>query len=228
MASGRVYESLGPRPRRTYLDSSVENRLSVPATVIAAYASTAEFREALAKGGVKQKQIDTLGALLAPAVAEDDAQAAAGRANGVASAVLDEAMEAAEAAFAEISKRGTAAGRRDPEVRAALKVGRREKGRVKRLAQMRQYLNAADSRQAVLEGYGAEPVHFVAARATLAAAEAAATAWVTADKVAEDATKKRDKMMVPLDEEMRDVQERGRAGASDRPDFLELLGLPPG
>ena len=94
--------------------------------------------------------------------------------------------------------------------------------------QIRQYLNAADGRQAALVGYGAEPEHFVAARATLAAAEAAATAWVTADKVAEDATRTRDGAMVPLDEAMRDVQERGRAGASERPDFLEILGLPPG
>ena len=72
---GRVSESRGTRRRPTYLQSSVENRLSVPANLIAAYGANADLRGALALGGVKQKHVDALQGLLEAAVAADDAQA---------------------------------------------------------------------------------------------------------------------------------------------------------
>ena len=204
------------------------NRLSVPATVLAAYKANKDFQEALAGGGVTPALMDGLAALLETAVTAEDARAAAAQAAGVASEALKAAVEGAETAFVEVSKRGVAAGKRDPAVRAALDVGRRAKSRPQRLLQMRQYLNAADGQRAALDGYGLTDAHVEAARATLGAAEEAAKAWATLDKVAEDATRLRTGAMEPLDAAMRDLQERGRAGASDRPDFLELLGLPPG
>ena len=65
------------------------------------------------------------------------------------------------------------------------------------------------------------------ARAALAAADKASAAYARLDKEAEDATRLRDGRMGPLDEAMRDVQERGQTGMPERPDLLELLGLPP-
>ena len=224
--TGGFSESRGSNPRRSYLQTSVENRLKVPADTLAAYATNADLKKGLGRAGVTKEDMEALSGLLEAAVTADKAQAAAAKVAGVASERVRNAMAAAEAAFDEVFWRGTAAGKRDAEVRAALRVGTR--ARAKRLTQMAEYLDAAEGQRAALDGYGLEDTHVAAARTTHGAAVVANTDWAVRDKEAEDATRLRDGAMVPLDEKMRDLQERGRGGLGDRPDLLEILGLPPG
>ena len=192
------------------------------------YPNNADLQAGLTKGGVTQAHLDALRAALEPALAADGVQAAAQQAAGAASATLKAAMPAVEAAYDEVFRRAKAAGRMDAALKAALDVGRKDKNRTKRLAQMRSFLDAADGRRAALDGYGTTDAHFDGARAALARSEAASATWARLDKEAEDATRERDRRMGPLDAAMRDVQERGKAGMPERPDLLELLGLPPG
>lgn len=226
---GPVFESRGPRRRRTYLQGSVQHRLEVPRAFLEEhYPNNADLREGLAKGGLNKKHLDVLRAGLDAALAADGTAAKASGAAGAASEVLKGAMPGAETAYDEVYRRAKAAGRSDAELRAALGMGRRETNRTKRLAQMRRFLDAAEGRRAALDGYGTTDGHFAEARAALAEAEAASAVWTRLQKEAEDATRMRDGLMGPVDGAMRDVQERGRVGMPERVDLLELLGLPAG
>lgn len=216
-------------PSRTpYLKESVERRLEVPRAFLEEhYPNNADLRAGLAKGGFAAKHLEALRAALDPAVEADDAQAKAFQGAGEASEHLKEAMPAAETAYDEVYRRAKAATRTDPALKEALGLRAKERSRVKRLAQMRTFLDAADGRRADLDGYGTTDAHFASARATVASAQDLSDEWVRLDKEGQDATRLRDRAMGPLDRAMRDTQERGKTGAPERPDLLELLGLPP-
>ena len=228
-ATGGFSGSRGPRPDLTYLQRPVAHRLSVPRALLEEhYPNNAALRAGLAGGGVTQKLLDALREVLDPALAADGVQAAAQKAAKQASEVLKGLMPAAEAAYDEVFRRAAAAGRTNATLRAALDVGARETNRTKRVAQMRQFLDAADGERVALDGYGTTDAMFAEARTALGVAEKASDVYARLKKEAEDATRLRDDLMEPLDEAMRDVQERGRAGMPGQPDLLELLGLPPG
>lgn len=216
------------RPSRSYLTLAVERRLEVPRAFLDEHHPNNEALQAgLRKGGLTQKLLVALRAALDPAVAADDAQAAAYRDAGAASETLKEAMPAAETAYDEVARRAKAAGRQDRALKAALDVGAKARNRTTRLDQMRKGLAAAETNRAVLEGYGLEAAHLDGARAALATAEQVSGVWERRDREAQDATRLRDGLMPALDTVMQDVQERGRVGLPERPDLLELLGLPP-
>lgn len=75
---------------------------------------------------------------------------------------------------------------------------------------------------------GVQKPHITAARA---AVEEATTAYQTWDRlhveVQHDTDERDDEIMAPLDEAMRDLQERGKAAFGDAPQMLEFLGLRP-
>ena len=227
--TGRVYESLGPRAKRTYLKESVERRLEVPRRFLDEhYPNNAALRDGLAAGGLKKEHLDALRAVLEPAEAAADAQVAAYQGARKASETLKVEMPAAETAYGEVFRRGTSAGKLDAAVRAALDVGRKERNRTQRLAQMRRFLSAAEGERAALDGFGLTDAHVASARAALASAEATDARWVRLTEEAEKATRDRNALMGPLDEAMQGVQERGKSGMPEERDLLELLGLPPG
>ena len=227
--SGGFSGSTDSRPRPSYLKQPVAQRLSVPRALLEEHhPNNAALRAGLAAGGVTQKLLDALREVLDPALAADGVQAAAQRAKKEASERLKALMPATETAYDEVFRRAAAAGRTNLALKAALDVGARETNRTKRVAQMRQFLDAADGERVALDGYGTTDAMFAEARAALGVAEKASDVYARLKKEAEDATRLRDDLMEPLDEAMRDVQERGRAGMPGQPDLLELLGLPPG
>ena len=218
----------GPRRRLTYLQESVEHRLKVPADFIAAFAQNAPLRDGLATVGVGQATVTALGDLLATARAAYGARAELFDRRGEAAALRDRTMDAAETAYAYVFDRAKPARRADDALRAALDVGARESSRTQRLEQMGRFLVGADRHADALEGYGVQKTHIAAARAAVGEATTAYRTWERLDvEVQHDTDERDDEIMAPLDEAMRDLQERGKAAFAGDPQLLEFLGLRP-
>ncbi len=218
----------GPRRRLTYLQEPVEHRLKAPADFIVAYAENASLRDGLATVGVREAAVTALGDLLATAREAYGVRAELFGRRGEAAALRDRTMDAAETAYAYVFDRAKPARRADDALRAALDVGTRESSRTQRLEQMGRFLDGADRHADALEGYGVQKPHIATARAAVEEATTAYQTWDRLDvEVQHDTDERDDEIMRPLDEAMRDLQERGKAAFADDPQMLEFLGLRP-
>ncbi len=216
-----------PRQPLAYERWPVERRLDLAQNIPVAYAGNAPFREGMNAAGTTPVLIGQLGPLVTAARRADNAQAAAYSAEGAGSARVQRTMAALEKAVKPVRARADAAGRADAELKRALDFGPKERNRSQRLAQVQQFLEAATTHQAALGGYGLEAEHLTAATTAAGAAHTASQAWDLLERAAERSTQERDLAMVPLDELVRDLQERERAGLGNDSQLLEILGLRP-
>lgn len=219
------------QPFRRYRDLSVEARLDLADGIVAAYGTNADFRAGLDDTAEQPADMAAIIADLTAATADartaDDDQADAQVDEDVASAALKAAVAEAERTYDDVYQRAVAAGRHDPELAAALDFTPRETKRPKRLAQMKQFLDAAEARLHALRAYGVTDARMAAARAARDDAHTKSEAYTLDDVEAQDSTATRDTGMGPLDAVVRDLQARGRIAFRDRPQLLEILGLRP-
>jgi hypothetical protein len=214
-------------PTRSYINRPIEHRLEIADMIVDTHTENEAFRDGLTLVGVAPERITALSEAAAAARVADDAQAALYSTAREQYARVRATLAASERAYAEVQDRSHAAGRLDPDLKAALDFGPKEQNRTKRLAQKRQFLEAATTHQADLAPYGLTADHLTAAKDARDTAHQTSQEWTRRNVDAQDATQQRDALMVPLDAIVRDLQERGRIAFRDQPQFLEFLGLGP-
>ena len=221
-------ESPSPAPsRRTYLQRPFDERLLVAENLVAAVRANADLRDALATVGVTPAMIDGLDDALAPVRDAVGAQTRAAADARAASDAQRAALTAAESAHEAVALRARAALRSDLPMRRALGFDRKAPRQAARLAQMRQTYDAAPAHIDRLASYGVTEALLTAGRTALDAAEAAVLDADRKAALAQVATDARDRAMHPVDQTVRDVQERAKAALTGRPQLLELVGLRP-
>ncbi len=230
-------ETSAPRRyRSTFLQQPVEVRLSVAENIPTNYAATADLRALLTPAGIGVPDITAIGALAAPARAADSAAAHARALADAAFARVDGSRRPGEPkgtdelladAFRAVTDIVRPAARRDAALRGALppRTPKKSGRRADYYKDVATYLGVVSNPpfRAGLAPRGLTDELLTAD--ALADARAAHAEAVRLGAIGEDATRGRDALMVPLDEAVRDLQERAKGPLRLRPDLLALLGV---